>query len=84
MDRLQILQNDARRVAYKTHRFHNIRIDELHRQAGIPRIKEHLMTNIKNYLNRKQQEPLMEEVLYNLDNPYINNNGWHKTVKTLL
>lgn len=83
MDKLQILQNDALRIAFKQGR-RNISIEELHREAGIPRIKQHLISCTKNFFQRKRQDPLIVDVLGNLENPYINDKGWHKIVKNLM
>ena len=75
--KMQVLQNDALRLANRATRSSRRRIVELHDDAGIPLVKDRFINLTRMYFARKSDECLLWQVKNNIDNPTLRQIGWH-------
>jgi len=82
--KLQVIQNDALRTANRVTRRMHVRIDDLHQGSNMKQIEDRTMLAAESYFNRKRLDPLLHEVMKNINNPKLNRIGWHKQMKNII
>ena len=82
--KLQVLQNDALRLANRVTRVMRRRIVDMHDEVNLPLIKERLSSSVTKYFIRKAEDPMMLQVKRNLQTPSLRLIGWHRLIHRII